>query len=461
MPARDLAARLFGGVPRALERASAAAQPDSEGPPGKMPFWGDGGVDGRHVLAAWPDRVIRLARASDRASLESALREPCRRPAPSAPLVVVGLAYDAGRALEAIGPGPTDDLGLPEVVIARYPGSLSARSERGPWSAVGAADELLASLADDAAPNAGPDPEPAVAPAASPDRAHGAGRDAQPRLWMRDPVERERYRAGIAHVLERIAAGDLYQANIARRLEAPLPARDVPPLYDALRTAQPNRFGALWALDAERWIASNSPECLLRWHAATRTARSYPIKGTRPRGACEDADRAQLDDLLASEKDRAEHVMIVDLVRNDLGRVARTGSVRVEALFDAMTLTTVHHLVSTVACEVRPDKDLVDLLLALFPGGSITGAPKIAAMQLIDRVEPFRRSFYCGTIGIVMGGAEASFSILIRTLLAAAGRIVYATGGGIVADSDPELEWAETETKARALVLALQQDTPR
>jgi len=401
-----------------------------------LPLWADGGVDGRHVLAVCPDALERIQVVDDRARLASTLRAFIP-PAGDArlPLVVVALAYDAGRALEDIGPGPDDDLGLPELVVARFPGYLVAPRERGPWTAVGDVGPLLARLASAAA-----------APATQ---------DTQPRLWMSDPRPFDDYRVGIEAVLEHIRAGDLYQANIARRLVGDCHPRAVPELYAALRQAQPNRFGALWGIDDGAWLASNSPECLLRWDGATRIARSFPIKGTRARGACEDADRAAIDALQASAKDRAEHVMIVDLVRNDLGRVAALGSVRVEALYDVMTLTTVHHLVSTVACRVRADQDLVDLVFALFPGGSITGAPKIAAMRLIDQVEPQRRGFYCGTIGVCFGGAEAVFSILIRTLVAARGRISYATGGGIVADSDAQDEWAETEAKARALMVAL------
>ncbi|MCC6620792.1 MAG: chorismate-binding protein [Deltaproteobacteria bacterium] len=425
-PAPVLARRLFVEATRqGLERA--------------LPFWADGGDAERHVLAAFPDRVVRLPVATDRATLAAALREllPAAPSDDRAPLVVIGLSYDAGRALEAIGPGPEDDLGLPDLIVARYPGYLESFGDAGLWSERGPSS--LRWLAHEV-------PPPPPAPRAAPPR-------------FEDPRSRAAYVAGITEVIDRLRAGDLYQANIARRLECRAPPEATLDTYLALREVQPNRFGALWALDAATWIASNSPECLLHWDAASRTAKSFPIKGTRPRDPDRGADERARAALAASDKDRAEHLMIVDLVRNDLGRVARRGTVRVESLFEVMTLPTVHHLVSTVACEVDPAYDLVDVLLALFPGGSITGAPKIAAMRLIDRVEDERRGFYCGSLGVVLGGAEAAFSILIRTLLATRGRLVYATGGGIVVDSDPDDEWAETETKAIALQRALARTT--
>jgi anthranilate/para-aminobenzoate synthase component I len=267
-------------------------------------------------------------------------------------------------------------------------------------------------------------------------------------------MDRTAYDAALADVLGGIAAGDLYEANVARRLEAPFDPAAAPALYWRLRAHNPARYGALWALDRDLWLASSSPECLLTWDRASRRACSYPIKGTRPRGRDPSEDARLAAELASSPKDRAEHVMIVDLVRNDLGRVAEPGSVTVDDLFGVHALPTLHHMISCVQARTRPECDLADVIAALFPGGSITGAPKIAAMNRIERVEGLRRGFYTGSLAVV-DREGASLNILIRTCVAADGRLLYQSGGAIVADSDPDQEWAETETKAAALVRAL------
>jgi anthranilate/para-aminobenzoate synthase component I len=348
---------------------------------------------------------------------------------------VVALAYDAGRNLERVPATAREDPPLPDVVLARYPAFVEGPGPEGPWTVVGppaARDRLLATLSGPASAP-GPPPEPA----------------------LRSSMDRAAHCAALEQILRGIRAGDLYQANVARRLEAPFDPATTPGLYRSLRRANPAAYGALWALDDGTWLASSSPECLLTFSPETRAAHSYPIKGTRPRGADPAEDQALACELTADAKERAEHVMIVDLVRNDLGRVAVIGSVGVDRLFDVMTLPTVHHLVSDVRATVAPERDLADLVSALFPGGSITGAPKIAAMSAIEAVEGLRRGFYTGSLGVVTGDGEACFNILIRTCVAADGRLFYQTGGGIVADSDPDREWAETEAKAAALPLAL------
>jgi para-aminobenzoate synthetase component 1 len=176
------------------------------------------------------------------------------------------------------------------------------------------------------------------------------------------------------------------------------------------------------------------------------------MKGTRPRGEGP-RDQALAAELQVDPKERAEHLMIVDLVRNDLGRVAEPGTVTVRDLFGLQTLPTVHHLVSAVSATLRANASLTDALLALFPGGSITGAPKIAAQEAIERLEGQRRGFYTGSFGLIdHRTGEATFNILIRTATAAEGQLHYPTGGGIVADSDPAREWEETEHKAAALM---------
>jgi para-aminobenzoate synthetase component I len=184
-------------------------------------------------------------------------------------------------------------------------------------------------------------------------------------------------------------------------------------------------------------------------------ARSSPVKGTRPRGALPEDDRLYASDLRASVKDRAENVMIADLVRNDLGRVAVPGSVRIATLCGLESFATVHHLVTTVEARLAPDADRIDLLRALFPGGSMTGAPKVRAMQVIAALEREERGPYSGAMGYLSRGGGLDLNIVIRTLLCGRGEVDFRVGGGIVADSDPEAEWLETLAKGKALLEVL------
>ena len=201
-------------------------------------------------------------------------------------------------------------------------------------------------------------------------------------------------------------------------------------------------------------VASASPERFLQLDPAGRV-ETRPIKGTRPRGATPEQDAALAQSLLASTKDRAENLMIVDLLRNDLSRACRPGTVRVPELFALEQYRTVHHLVSTVEGKLVAGKDAADLLAATFPGGSITGAPKVRAMEIIAELEPSRRGVYCGSIDYWSVTGALDTSIVIRTLVAAGGRLYFSAGGGIVADSDPEQEYQETLHKARALLTAV------
>jgi anthranilate/para-aminobenzoate synthase component I len=294
-----------------------------------------------------------------------------------------------------------------------------------------------------------------------------AGAPREPGRWsavgaLRDRTPREVWERGFEAIQAGIARGDYYQVNLSRRLEVPLP--DLAPaalgelalaLFEQVRAAQPAAFGALLPLSEDRWLISGSPESLLTWRADTRRVTTWPIKGTRPAGADAVADAALREELAASLKDRAEHVMIVDLMRNDLGRVAAPGSVEVTALMAPLPLRTVTHLVSEVACTLAEGRDLVDLLAAVFPGGSVTGAPRIAAMEAIAALEDSPRGFYCGSLGLVTDDGRASFSILIRNSFASGTELHYSAGGGLVHDSRPEAEWTETVTKAEGLARAL------
>jgi para-aminobenzoate synthetase component 1 len=252
-------------------------------------------------------------------------------------------------------------------------------------------------------------------------------------------------------VIEYIFAGDIFQANLSQRFEAPLVGTPLE-LYRRLRSRNPAPFSAF--LDfGELVVASASPERFLRVEDGHVEAR--PIKGTRPRGVGPEHDAALALALAESDKDRAENVMIVDLLRNDLSRVCEPGSVRVPELFALEHYATVHHLVSTVVGDLVPTQDAADLLRAAFPGGSITGAPKVRAMQVIAELEPTRRGVYCGAIGYWSLTGTFDTSIVIRTHLVRGDVVYFQAGGGVVADSEPELEYRETLDKARGLIAAL------
>lgn len=266
--------------------------------------------------------------------------------------------------------------------------------------------------------------------------------------FRRCTVDRATYVADIEWVRAQIRAGEFYQANYTVGIELELTA---PPyeLYGRLRVKQPTAYGAYLQVDARRAVLSMSPELFLRWdHPRLMTA---PMKGTRPRGRTPDEDRALYEELRTSRKDQAENLMIVDLMRNDLGRVARPGTVRVPELFRVEPYPTVWQMISIVTAEARDDVTLTDLLRATFPPGSVTGAPKIRAMELLAEREKAERGVYCGAIGIVFPGRAAVFSVAIRTLVTCDDRGWYGTGGGITIDSDPEREWDEVFWKTRFL----------
>lgn len=269
------------------------------------------------------------------------------------------------------------------------------------------------------------------------------------------------YRAKVARAIEYIRAGDTYQINLSQAFEAQVDSsrtlsRCALDLYLRLREATPASMGALIQGGGAQWIVSNSPETLFdlrfvdpRDPRGAAEIASWPIKGTRPRHADPQADAAAGRELLASEKDAAEHIMIVDLVRNDLGRIAQTGSVRVVGAPYLTSLPTVHHLVSEVRATLPAGWSLQGVAASLFPGGSITGAPKRRTCEIIDALEGARRGIYCGAI-FVLEPDGARFSIPIRTGELGAGSLRLRSGGGIVVDSDPEAERLETLAKARA-----------
>jgi len=353
------------------------------------------------------------------------------------------LSYDLGRHVERLPSRLAVDPGVPDFVIAEFDSLLvedrrdrrlffvgASDPEEGPsrhFARQAEALEEFASIED--------------APAFD-----GAAADAP-----RSDVARDAYLAKLGRVLEYVRAGDVFQANLAHRFTTRLVAPTAE-VYRRLRAASPAAFGCLLSLGGPE-ILSISPELFLAKSGDVVTTR--PIKGTRPRSTDGVEDARLRDELETSEKDRAELAMIVDLLRNDLGRVARTGSVRVVAPRRIRAHPTVFHASATIEAELPPTVHAADLLRATMPGGSVTGAPKIRAMKILEELEDVRRGPYCGAAGWFGYDGDLALNILIRTVVARGAAASFHVGGGIVADSDPASEWDETLTKARAMIDAL------
>jgi para-aminobenzoate synthetase component 1 len=261
------------------------------------------------------------------------------------------------------------------------------------------------------------------------------------------------YITAVNRIKEYIRSGDVYQVNMTQRFTCEM-ERTPYELYAKLRKLNPAPFAGFIDFGVGH-IVSSSPERFIRIQG--RTIETRPIKGTRPRGMTPEEDRANREELLSSEKDKAELLMIVDLERNDLGRISKKGSVNVTELFHLEEYATVYHLVSTIVGELRDDCDVVDCLKATFPGGSITGAPKIRAMEIIDELEPTQRNIYTGAIGYIGLNGDMDLNIAIRTIVCKDDRAYFQVGGGIVWDSDAESEYQETLHKAKSLIEALEQ----
>ncbi|HYD51441.1 MAG TPA: chorismate-binding protein [Gemmatimonadaceae bacterium] len=275
--------------------------------------------------------------------------------------------------------------------------------------------------------------------------------DAPPAVGV-SSYERARFERDVERIREYVVAGDAFQVLLARRIEVPLDF-DTAALYRALRAINPSPYMYHLVLDGVELVGS-SPELLVRVDRGRVTVR--PIAGTRPRGATPDADAAMSAELLADEKERAEHVMLVDLGRNDVGRVARYGTVQVTDLMAVERYSHVLHIVSQVEGALAEGRTAMDAFRATFPAGTMTGAPKVRAMEIIDELEPVRRGPYAGAVGYVAaGGRRMDLAITIRTCVAANGVAAVQTGAGIVHDSVPSTEWEETENKARAMLTAI------
>ena len=337
------------------------------------------------------------------------------------------LSHDLGREIESLPVAAADDLALPPLALGRYEFDHARRLVR--IHGDGDAAHLLRALR-------GAEP-------ASPHHV--------PAEQWRSTLPRPAYEQAVQRAIDYIRAGDVFQVNLSQRLSTPWES-DPFALYARLRETSPAPFAALVRLGGAD-VISASPERFLRRrgeHIETR-----PIKGTRPRGADAAEDRRNALALRSSAKDRAENVMIVDLARNDLGRVARYGTVSVQRLCALESHPGVHHLVSAVEARLRPGVSTADVVRATFPPGSVTGAPKIRALEIIEELEPVRRGVYGGAVGYFGFGGTMDTAIAIRTMLIKGDTVYLQAGAGIVADSDPEREHAECLNKARGMLQAL------
>jgi len=415
--------------------------------------WPGGGPDGR-------PRADRELIGDPLAELRRLLAEHAptlaRSPMPLLGGAVGYVGYEAGHFVERLPDRGRDDLGQPDLLFALHDLVLGhdaasgetylstigrGAGEREAGAAARRRRDAWLALLDHASPAARPRP----------------AADAPRPLEVSAHFDRPGYAAAVETCKRHIERGDAFEICLTHRREAAFEG-DPLELYERLREVSPSPYAAYLALPSAQVICS-SPECFLRMDADGRV-ESRPIKGTRPRGETPALDQALASELAQSPKDRAENLMIVDLVRNDLGRVCRIGSVHVPDLTRVEQHPTLFQLTSTIAGRLEPGRDALDLVRAAFPGGSMTGAPKIAAMKIIDALEPVKRGIYSGSIGYLDYGGALSLNIVIRTIVVRGGRAYWNVGGAIVADSDPFDEYDETLDKAYALERALRLTQP-
>jgi para-aminobenzoate synthetase component 1 len=388
-------------------------------------------------LAPWPAAV--LSRRDPAGALEEARvlldRLAAEIPVGAPPFtggLLGSLGYDLARAIESIPQLARDDLALPAMQLAAVDSLYAFDRERDEVWVIARAQRELRRLRDGLA---------RVGPVARPSAPGGALRG----------MPYAHYRARVERVLDHIGRGDVYEVNYTQRLEGNcVSAID---LYARLRECAPVPYDLY--LDAGGWqLVGATPETFLRV-GADGFCVTRPIKGTRPRDDDPVLDAALAADLATHPKDRAENVMIVDLARNDLSRVCLPGTVRVPALCAVESHPMVHQLVSTVTGQLAPGRDALDLVAAAFPPGSMTGAPKVRAMQLIEQLEPVRRGPYAGAFGWLSPDGSCDLAVVIRTAVVTRGRAYLHVGGAIVADSDPAEEYEESLVKARTVAHAL------
>jgi len=401
------------------------------------------------LLSAWPAQHLQARAAEDGRAYLQRLRNalahlghatlPEGIELPFAGGLIGYLSYDFGRRLEQLPSLALDDLGLPDAQLGLYAWAMVSDHQRRTTQLVfhpslGAPERTrLISLFETSA-----DTETGDFKLLAP--MHG---DLQP----------EQYRSAFDKVQQYIQAGDCYQINLTQRFRAPCQG-DPWRAYQALRKACPTPFSGYQQLADGSALLSFSPERFIQ--VSQGQVETRPIKGTRPRAADPQQDARNAAELQASPKDRSENLMIVDLLRNDLGRTCQTGSVKVPELFSLESYPNVHHLVSSITGRLAAGKDALDLIGDSFPGGSITGAPKIRAMQIIDELEPARRALYCGSLLYVDVRGEMDSSIAIRSLLIKDGQVNCWGGGAVVADSEWQSEYEESIAKVRVLMETLQ-----
>ena len=364
------------------------------------------------------------------------------------------LSYDYGRRLESLASVAEDDRMIPDMHFGLYDGVAALNHKTGALFLVGhdlsitadAVIERLRAIVGARPVSAGTGGLERAETGVTSRATMTSNLAAQRSEWKWN-LSRADFCTAVQRVREYIASGDVYQVNLSQRARCTYEGDSVA-LYQALRLGNPAPYGAY--LDLGDWqLISTSPEQFLQ--KTGRQLETRPIKGTRPRGIDAASDSQNEAALRVSQKDRAELLMIVDLERNDLGRVAEFGSVQVEGLYQLEHYAKVIHQTARVKATLAEHKDVYDALAALFPGGSITGAPKIRAMQIIEELEPTRRGAYCGSIGYIGFDGDAEFNIAIRSLHLKDGQLDYQVGGGIVWDSDSEDEYQETLDKARAI----------
>jgi len=419
------------------------------------------------MIQAWPDRIVLTSDEGEETVFDPSqghVLEVLRRLLPqyAAPLpadlprftggAIGTLSYDLVRCFERLPSPPPDTLGLPlatlnlcDRVVAydhlmhrlivlvheRPLGSgIASRVE-----AQRAMDEILACLAGPV-----PAPEPAIAPPT-------------PLPPLETAFPRAAFEEAVRRAREYIAAGDIFQVVPSRRIHRPTVAHPLD-LYRALRRVNPSPYMFYLDLPQEFSLVGSSPEMLVRVEDGLVTSR--PLAGTRPRGATPEEDRALEIELLADPKERAEHVMLVDLARNDVGRVCAYGTVRTPQLMAVERYSHVMHIVSTVEGHLSEDRDALDALQACYPAGTLSGAPKVRAMEIIDELEPEGRGPYGGAVGYIGYSGNLDTCITIRTFIVKGQEVYLQAGAGIVADSDPATEYEETENKLRALTRALE-----
>ena len=399
-------------------------------------------------ITEWRDGRSRAWDGDPFAAVEAALKEHAVDPGDAGDLPFAGaavgyLGYDLGSRLEKLPRLAIDDRGFPDLVLAFHDRALAIDHRTGRAQYV--------------------ETSPRIATRAIRPEDYAKHFDEPPPLppWTADrPVvsnfRREDYLKAVAQAREYIAAGDIYQVNLSQRFHT---RRRISPLaiYERLRASTPAPYSALLEM-GERAVISSSPELFLQTEG--RRVVTRPIKGTRPRGDTPADDERLRSELLASPKDDAELAMIVDLERNDLGKVCEAGTVKVLEAKTIETHPTVHHLSATIEGRMKPGTGPVDLLRATFPGGSVTGAPKIRAMEIIDELEPTRRAAYTGAIGRIGFDGRVALSVAIRIVEKHGDDVWFQAGGAIVADSDPGREYDETIVKAGGIVRALGIDLP-